>query len=106
MSAAGLPSFARTSLMTHAGHGPHVVHGPYDGFAALQDFLHIAQRQHTLIEPMQMYDVGLLELGQSCDVGAMCRGIDGKQIFSAAAIGPHYTQALGHETYFLQQFAG
>ncbi len=40
---------------------PHVVHGPDDGFARLQDFLYVADGEHALVNPVKVYDVGFAE---------------------------------------------
>ena len=48
---------------------PDIVHGPHHGFPASQDLLDAVQREHALIDPMQMDDVGLLKLPQFGNVG-------------------------------------
>ena len=47
---------------------PDVVHGPDYRLAAIQDFPDTFQRQHSLIHPMQMNHVSLLEFGQGSDI--------------------------------------
>ena len=44
------------------------MHGPDDRLACLQNLTDITQRQHTLVHPMQMDDVGLLKLWQTGDI--------------------------------------
>ena len=43
---------AIAGIVTNAGEGPHVVHGPYDGFARFNNPADIFQRKHALIDPM------------------------------------------------------
>ena len=67
--------------MTDGCGRPDVVHGPYDGFAASQDLMDATQRKHALIDPVQMDDVGLLELRQTGDVRTGIGKVDLKQMF-------------------------
>ena len=43
--------------------GPNVVHGPNHGFAAVHDFSDAAEREHSLVNPREVDNVGLLKLG-------------------------------------------
>ena len=54
--------------MTDGSRRPNVMHCPYHTFAALKNFADILQRQHALVDPMQVDDVGFLEFWQSGDV--------------------------------------
>ena len=45
------------SMVTDAGAGPHVVHGPDDGLARGENLLDVLQREHPLVYPVQMDDV-------------------------------------------------
>lgn len=54
---------ALAGMVTDAGAGPHVVHSPDDGLARGENLLDVPQRA-SLVYPVQMDDVCLLEFGQ------------------------------------------
>ena len=58
---------------------PQVVHRPYHMFLG-SDFANGAQRQHALVDPMQMHDVGFLIFAQPGNVGAGVGNVDFKQV--------------------------
>ena len=62
--------FAATGVMTDGRGRPQVVHRPYYRLARQQDAPYVLQRQHALVHPVQMDDVGFLKFGQTRDVGA------------------------------------
>ena len=68
--------------MTNSGSRPDVVHSPHHGFATSQDFLDTFQREHALIDPVQMNDVSLLEFPQSGDVGSRIGNVDFEKMFA------------------------
>ena len=74
--------------------GPHVVHGPHHGLTATQYLPDDVQRQKALIDPMQVNDVGLLELRQPCDVGASIGQVYLEQVFA-----PEMQLTEHHETF-------
>ena len=76
-----------TRMMANAGAGPHIVHGPHDGFARCQDFLDIFQGEHTLVYPVEVDDVGLLKLRQGGDVAAGIGYVDGKKVTLLEVVG-------------------
>ena len=47
---------------------PHVVQRPYQRLAGVDDALQHVQRDHAVVNPVQVDDVGLAELGQVGDV--------------------------------------
>ena len=61
---------AFTCIVAYASEGPHVVHGPHNGFSGVNDEANILQREHALINPMQMDDVCLGKFGQCRYVGS------------------------------------
>lgn len=67
---------AVASVMTYTKVGPFVVKRPDDALSAAHDFAHFIERNHALVNPMQVYDVGFLELwcGGDADsgVGDVC----------------------------------
>ena len=58
--------------MTDGCSRPDVVHGPDDGFAAPQYLPDILEREHALIDPVQVDDIGFFELPETGDV---CAGV-------------------------------
>ena len=61
---------ACAGVMAYARGGPKIVHGPYYRLAAAQYLADGAEREHALVYPIEVYHVGLLELGQAGYVGA------------------------------------
>jgi len=95
--AVGVVLVALAGVVADAGAGPHVVHGPDNGFARGQNLFEVAQRKHALVYPVQVYDVGLLELGQQGDVGASVGYVDGKEVVLLEAVGAPDDGTLPHE---------
>ena len=62
------------------------MHGPDHPLPAAQNLLQVVEREHGLVGPVQVDDVGLSELGQAGDVVAEARGVDGKEPFAAEAV--------------------
>ena len=62
---------AVASVVAHAKVGPFVVKRPDNALSAAHDFAHFIERNHALVNPMQVYDVGFLELrcGGDADAG-------------------------------------
>ena len=58
------------SIVTHSGERPHIVHCPYDRFARSDYLLYCRERKHAVIDPMQVYDIGLLEFGEFSDAAS------------------------------------
>ena len=54
--------------MADGGTFPHVVHRPDNRFAGGDDLLNIVQRQHALIDPMQVNDICLFENRKPGDI--------------------------------------
>lgn len=67
-------------IMANAGERPHVMHSPYDGFTRLYDAAYICQREHTLINPVQMNHICLIELGECGNVCTCVGNVYGKKI--------------------------
>ena len=88
---------ALAGVVADTGTRPHIVHGPYHGFARGKDLLDVFQRKHTLVYPVEVDDVGLLELRQSGDVRAGIGDIDGKQVVFLEVVGFPDDDAFPHE---------
>ena len=52
-----------TGMVADTGTWPHVVHGPYHRLAGLEYFPEVFQREHSLVDPMQVDDIRLFEFG-------------------------------------------
>lgn len=76
--ASGAKTGALPRIVANAGAGPKVVERPHDRFARVENATYVSERQKTLIDPMQVDDVGLLESFRVGNVGSCIGGIDGK----------------------------
>ena len=56
--------------MANGSGGPDVVHSPHHGLATAQDAADAVERQHALVNPVQVNHIGLLKLAQTRDVGS------------------------------------
>jgi len=54
-------------VVADACYGPHVVQGPYYFFARFQNGFNLRQRQHPLVNPMQVNEVGFPKFRRVCD---------------------------------------
>ena len=68
--------------MADGGGRPRVVHGPHHGFPAVEHLLDALEREHALVDPMQVNDIGLLELPQPGDVEARVGDVDLKEVLA------------------------
>ena len=83
--------------MAQRGGWPHVVHGPYYGFPAFEDLADGTQREHALINPVQMDDVGFLEFRQTCYVVARIGDVDVEEMLFGEAHVPEDAPTLPQE---------
>ena len=84
-------------MVTDGRRLPHVVHGPHDGFPALQDLAEGAQREEALIDPMQMDDICFLKLRQTSDIGARIGYRHLEEVLATEEIIKPDDQSLGQE---------
>ena len=61
---------------------PHIVHRPDHRFTAVDNLSDILERQHTLVDPMQMNDIRLLELWQGSDVETDVGDVYAKEVLA------------------------
>ena len=85
-----------TGVMTDRGGGPQVVHRPHHGFL-LDDLTDILQRQHALVDPMQVDHVSLLKLGQAGDIRAAIGDVHFEEAFLLQVHRQPDTEALPQE---------
>ena len=87
--------------MANAREIPLVVQGNHYWFAAGKDAFQVLEREESLIDPVQMYDISLPELVHRGDVGTSIGNIHLENTILAQAIGePNDTtfpQELGFE---------
>ena len=83
--------------MTDGRRWPNIVHRPYHRFSALQNLADIVQRQHSLINPMQVNNVGLLEFRQFRNVSATIGNIYFEQVFAFKMKSCPHNKALPKE---------
>ena len=83
--------------MTYTAHRPQVVQCPYHRLARRQYLAYHRQRQHTLINPREMDDIGLLEHRQTGDVGTAAAEINLPQVVAL------YMQTEQHGKPFIQE---
>lgn len=88
---------ALAGMVADAGTRPHVVHGPYHGFARCKDFLDVLQRQHSLVYPVEMNDIRLLELRKRGNIRTCIGDVHGKDILLFEAVGFPYDDTLPYE---------
>ena len=60
--------FAGIGVVADGSGGPHIVERPHHTLARKEDFAEVAQREKSLVDPMQMHHVGFLKFGQARDV--------------------------------------
>ena len=61
---------AASRVVANGRCGPDVVHGPYHSLVGVKNLPYAFQREHSLVYPVQVYDICLAELPQSGDVRA------------------------------------
>ena len=83
--------------MTDGCGRPYIMHGPHHRLPAFKDSADTLQRQHTLIDPMQMDDISLLKLTGLGDICTCIGYIDIKQMLSAEVETPEHTPAFPKE---------
>ena len=106
IAASFLVAFAISCIVADGRQRPEVVHGPYHRFSALQNASDAAQREHALIDPLQVDDVGLLELPQSGDVGTGIRHVNLKETFPGEMEMAEQAPAFPEEVQALQPAVG
>lgn len=73
------------SKMTNSRGRPDIVHRPHHRLAATQYLTDATQGEHTLIDPVEVDDVGLLEFTQAGDVGTRIGNIHLKEMSALKA---------------------
>ncbi len=80
-------------MVTHAGKGPHVVHGPY-GWPHRGDPAYLAERQHALVDPAQHDGIGAEYLGMAAEREAVGGNGGLKEVGARAAVAGKDAQVL------------
>ena len=76
---------------------PLVVHGHHNLLTRTKNLVDIVEREETLVHPMQMDHVGLLELWHSGDVGACIGDINLEEVLATETIGKEDDTTLPKE---------
>ncbi len=92
--AMGLEIPAVEGQVTDGRGWPDVMHRPYYLFATLQYLADILQGEHPLVDPVQVDDIGFLELPQAGDVCPGIGNIDVKEVGTAQPQMKPYTASL------------
>ena len=61
---------------------PDVVHGPHYGLSRAQNLSDVAEGEHALVHPVQVYDVGLSKLPEACYVGSAVGNVNVEEVLS------------------------
>ena len=101
VAAVAQPAVASLGVVADARHGPHIVERPHDLLSRIENLFEVAEREHRLIDPVQMYHVGLFEQRQARDVSAVGGGVDGKEVFPAETVRSKDFRPLGNEAQLL-----
>ena len=89
--------------MADARHGPHVMHGPHHGLTAAQNAAYVLQREHALVYPSQMDDIGLAVFGEMRNVAARIGKVDLEEMVAVEMKMPKHAPTLPKETTLLAQ---
>ena len=73
--------------MAYPGEGPHIVHCPDDRLAAVDDLFQSVKGYKTLVDPVEMDDVGLAELPGPCYVDAGIGYVHIEKVVTAETVG-------------------
>ena len=76
VSTTAMELMTATGIVANGRSWPQVVHRPHHGLTAIQYFFDVGKAQHSLIYPMKMNHVGLLELRQRRNVVARIGYVD------------------------------
>ena len=87
--------------MADAGEGPHVVQSPHNGLARCYNLLDVLQRQESLVYPVQMNHVCLLEFGQFGNVGACVGYVNLKKIVLLEFVSHPNNRAFPHKLHLM-----
>lgn len=99
MTTLGLKVPALQRQMTNSRCRPYVVHRPHNWFACIQNLANTLQRQHALIDPVQMNDVCLPEFRQLRNIGSAVGYIHFKQVPPAEVQPCPYHQSFPQKTH-------
>ena len=84
-------------IVTDANSRPHVVHRPHHRFTTGQYLADPCQREKALVDPVQMDDIGLLELRKRRDVDSRVGNIHIEEVLTREAQRHKDAQALPEE---------
>ena len=76
---------------------PYIVHGPNHGLATIENPTNACKRQHSLVNPMQMDEIGLAELTRPRDIETRIGNIQLEKMLAREAQMPEDAPALPQE---------
>ena len=89
---------AAVGIMADGSAGPHVVHSPHHGLAAVENLAERTKRKKALVDPMQMNDICLTEFRCPGNVVACVGNGNGVKILATEEVGDPDDKALKNET--------
>ena len=87
--------------MTNSSTFPHIMHCPYNRFPGSNYFFYTMKRKHSLINPVQMDDIRLLEHWQVGDAKTAVSDGNSEEILPAEEIIYPNDKSLPNESTFL-----
>ena len=81
-------------MVANARKGPHIVQRPNDALLRFQQLAKTLEREHPLVNPMQVYDIGLAKGFRASQVCSPRSRVNGKEPLAAPAIAQHNAQPL------------
>ncbi len=83
--------------MADSGQIPHIVHSPHDRLSETTQTADPMQRQQSLVDPAQHYDIGRTDIGMIAQIHSMRRRRHFEQILTRESVGHRYPETLHHE---------
>ena len=79
------------------------MHRPHHWLAGVENLADVAQREHALVHPVQVDDIGFLELRQTGDIGADVGNVNLEEVLPQEVQAPEHRPALPKEVPLLPQ---
>ena len=83
--------------MADACEVPLGVHGDDDSFAGVEYLVRIVDGEVTLVDPVEVYDIGPFKLYVFCDIGACIGYVDKEEVALAELVGGEDTHTFPQE---------
>ena len=96
--------FTRACVVANSGKRPHIVHCPHHFFAGGKDFADFIQRQHSLIYPVEVDDIGFYKFRMFGNGNAGIGNGNIEQVFARKAVAEKNSSAFPNEIPFVSGF--